>query len=210
MPRRKRICRPGSTRALRLCMPRCSGRRAGDRVDRAAEFEQHGVAGGVDQARPVAGQERQDQLATVRLQRRHGPDLVEPHHAAVADHVADDDGGEPPLFPYVSHGAADRPARTRLSSISTRIRGIGRIIVGAVSARRGTSDIVGAAAFERQRAPGRRRPAAGDAGRDAAVDLVVADMGGQAVAAEHEHVARCEQALLRSPVPARGRHRSPA
>ena len=58
-----------------------------DRIDDACEFDQHAVAGGLDDAFPVFRNSGIDQLPTVRFQGRKSADLVGSHQTTVADHV---------------------------------------------------------------------------------------------------------------------------
>src|SRR5271169_1480388 len=70
---------------------------AGDRVDRARELGEQAVAGGLDDASPVAGYSRIDAVGPQGLEGAQRADLVFSHEAAVADHVGGQDRREPAL-----------------------------------------------------------------------------------------------------------------
>ena len=69
----------------------------GDGIDHAGEFEQHAVAGGLDDAAVMLGYRRIDQFPAMRLERGERPDLVDAHQAAVPDHIGGQNCGEPAL-----------------------------------------------------------------------------------------------------------------
>ncbi len=58
-----------------------------DSIDHAGEFEQHAVAGGLDDAAVMLRYRRVDQLPAMRLQRGERTDLVDAHQATVADRI---------------------------------------------------------------------------------------------------------------------------
>jgi len=69
--------------------------RAAHRVDDAGEFDQHAVAGGLDDAPSVLADFRIDQLAPVRLEAGERALLVGAHQPGIAGDVGGEDGGEP-------------------------------------------------------------------------------------------------------------------
>jgi hypothetical protein len=77
---------------------------AADRVDDAGELAERAVAHELDDAAPVLGDERPDELLAVGLEALEGPALVPLHQARVADHVGRQNGGEPTLDPRRRHG----------------------------------------------------------------------------------------------------------
>ena len=67
-------------------------------VGDAAEFDQHTVAGGLDDAAMVLGNGRIDEFDPVSLETRKRPRLVNLHEPAIADHVGGKDRCEPALW----------------------------------------------------------------------------------------------------------------
>ncbi len=96
---RNRMRSASGTPASRSAMPSLDRDRACHRVDDAGELDQGAVAHELDDAAPVLGDERLDQLLAVGLEARERALLVALHQPAVADHVRRQDGGEPPLDP---------------------------------------------------------------------------------------------------------------
>ena len=79
--------------------------RAGDRVDRTGELDQHAVAHDLDDAAVMLGDQRIQDALTPLLQRRQRARLVLLHQSAVADHVGGKDGGEAALDAFFGHVA---------------------------------------------------------------------------------------------------------
>ena len=77
--------------------------RAGDRIDDTGEFDQHAVAGGLDDAPAVFGDAGIDDLPAMRLQGGDRADLVGSHQAAVAGHVCGQYRGKPALHSLSSN-----------------------------------------------------------------------------------------------------------
>ena len=80
--------------------------RALHRVGDALELGQHPVAGGLDDAAPVLGDRRVDQLEPVGLQARERARLVGLHQPAVADHVGRQNRRQPALDLRLCHDYA--------------------------------------------------------------------------------------------------------
>ena len=68
------------------------------RIDDAVEFDQHAVAGGLDDAAAILGDGRIDQFDPMGLQTRKRTRLVSLHEPTVADHVSGEDRCEPSLW----------------------------------------------------------------------------------------------------------------
>jgi hypothetical protein len=68
------------------------------RVGDAVEFDQHAVAGGLDDAAAVLRDGRIDELDPVGLETRECPGLVDLHQSTIADHVGGEDRCEPALW----------------------------------------------------------------------------------------------------------------
>jgi hypothetical protein len=68
------------------------------RVDDAVEFDQHAVAGGLDDAAAVLCDGWIDQLDPMGLETGERPRLVDLHQPAKADHVGGKDRCEPALW----------------------------------------------------------------------------------------------------------------
>ena len=67
-------------------------------VGDAVEFEQHAVAGGLDDAAAIFGDDRIDQLDPMGFETRERPCLVDLHQPTVAHHISRDDRREPALW----------------------------------------------------------------------------------------------------------------
>jgi hypothetical protein len=78
-----------------------------DGLDRAAELDDGAVALKVDETARCRSSTARPAPAE-RLEPGEGSRLVELHQPAIADHVGREDGGEPPLEPYCSHGSLPR------------------------------------------------------------------------------------------------------
>ncbi|MEJ2435649.1 MAG: hypothetical protein P8Y53_21820 [Pseudolabrys sp.] len=80
-------------------------------IDRAGEFGQHAVAGGLENAALMLGDFRIDNLAPAVLQRRQRALLVGAHQPTVADHVSRKNGRQPPYGAPLGHSAMKRVPR---------------------------------------------------------------------------------------------------
>ena len=65
--------------------------RAIDRADHAGEFDQHAIAGQLDDPPLMLGDTRIDHFGAMLLQRGQRPDLIAAHQAAVTNHVSSHD-----------------------------------------------------------------------------------------------------------------------
>ena len=88
--------------------------RALHRVGNALELDQQAVAGGLDDAAPVLGDRRVDQLEPVGLEARERAGLVGLHQPAVADHVGRQNRGQPALDLRQFHARLPRSSSGRL------------------------------------------------------------------------------------------------
>ena len=89
---------------------------AGHRVHDARELHQHAVAGQLDDAAPMLGDLRVDQLAAVRLEGRERGALVGPHQAAVADDVGSQDRGQATFHAALAPVQTERSLSPNLAS----------------------------------------------------------------------------------------------
>jgi hypothetical protein len=77
------------------------------RINDAGEFDQHPIAGGLDDPAAVFLDLRIDQLAAQRFQRGERSLFVGTHQPAIAGNISCENGGEPPLDPLSAHQWAD-------------------------------------------------------------------------------------------------------
>jgi hypothetical protein len=89
---------------------------AGDRMDGAAELDQHAVAHYLDNAAAVLGHQRLEDLLAPPLQLRQRPGLIQLHEPAVADHVGGEDGAETAFQAQFSLGR--KTTATRCADLS--------------------------------------------------------------------------------------------
>jgi hypothetical protein len=80
--------------------------RAADGIDRTGEFDQHAVAGGLDDAPAMFGDGRIDDRFADGLEPDQRTFLAGPHQAAITYNIRRQHGSKPPLHPLV---AQDRP-----------------------------------------------------------------------------------------------------
>ena len=80
-----------------------------DGVDDAAELAERAVASQLDDPAAVLGQERLDQLLAESLEAPERAGLVALHQPRVADHVRDEDSGEPAVGAGSGQGAVREP-----------------------------------------------------------------------------------------------------
>ena len=92
------------TPASRPAMPRWIATAHATASTTVANSHQGTVAHELDDAPPVLGDERVDELPAVCLEALERAGLVALHQPAVADHVGRQDGGQPPLDPRCRHG----------------------------------------------------------------------------------------------------------
>ena len=76
---------------------------AAHRVEDAREFDEHAVAGGLDDAALPERDLGIDQIATQGFETRERPFLVRFHEPAVPDHIGGEDGGKPALGTFFGH-----------------------------------------------------------------------------------------------------------
>ena len=95
---------------------------AAQRFGDALEFDQHAVAGGLDDAALAFGDRRIDQLQPYRLQPSERSRFIDFHEPAVADDVRGEDRGKPALDIVDFHGSETHPsARTAHGEVQSRI-----------------------------------------------------------------------------------------
>ena len=82
------------------------GDRALDRIDHARELAQRIVAGEVDDPAAMLDDQRLEQLAPARLEASERAGIVTTHEPRIADHIRDQDRGEPALRAGNGHGVA--------------------------------------------------------------------------------------------------------
>jgi hypothetical protein len=87
-----------------------------DRVDGAWELDQRAVACELDDAAPVLGDERLDELLAYRLQARDRAGLVGAHEPAVADHVRGQNRRQLAFNARCGHGRASYAFEPRSGS----------------------------------------------------------------------------------------------
>src|SRR5205814_4760318 len=68
--------------------------RAAHRIDDAGKLHQHAVAGGLDDAAPVLGDLRVEELAAQSLEAFERAFLVRPHQPRIPRHIGGEDRGE--------------------------------------------------------------------------------------------------------------------
>src|SRR5579871_4383234 len=85
---------------------RLNGHGAGYRVHCAREFDEHPVAGGLDDTTFMAGDCRIDYFSSDRLQGHQGADLVPAHKAAITRDVGCQYSGKPSFHPLRRQGMA--------------------------------------------------------------------------------------------------------
>ena len=85
--------------------------RATDRIDGAAEFDQHAVAGGLDDAAAIFGDFGIDESFSAGLETGEGAFLVGAHQTAVAGDIGCENCRKPPLNPGASHFQNHPPTR---------------------------------------------------------------------------------------------------
>jgi hypothetical protein len=73
------------------------------RTDSAAELDEHAIAGHLEDAPLVAGDQRLQHLLASGLQGGQRAGLVLLHEAAVADHIGRQNGGKPALDAFFGH-----------------------------------------------------------------------------------------------------------
>ena len=86
--------------------------RAAHRVDRAGEFDQHAVAGRLDDAAAMFGDFRIDQRAPAVLESRQSSLFVASHEPAVTDDVCRKNGCETALHAGARHTSSSIETRT--------------------------------------------------------------------------------------------------
>ena len=89
---------------------------AQDRIDNALEFDQHAVAGGLDNAAVVLCDGRIDELDPMGLETGERPRLVDLHQPAKADHVGGKDRRKPALWSRHAHVLV--PSQSSLADVS--------------------------------------------------------------------------------------------
>ena len=119
MPVRTSMRRSGGTAALRSTSPFVDLDRAADRLDHAAELDDHPVAHPLDDPPAMGLDGRIEQFAAERAHPRQRRLLVGAGQAAVADDVGDQDRRD---FPSLAHDAlsAISSARTRSTPAASR------------------------------------------------------------------------------------------
>ena len=82
--------------------------RAAHRIDDAGKLHQQAVAGGLDDAAPVLGDLRIEELAAQRLEAFERALLVRPHQPRIPRHIGGEDRGETAGLAHVASPAAKR------------------------------------------------------------------------------------------------------
>src|SRR5438270_766792 len=91
--------------------PALHGNGAGDRLDDARKFDQEAVAGRLDDAALVLGDQRVDQLAAQGLEARQSAGLAAAHEPAVAGDIGSEDRRQPALDPLCAQTVLPMPPR---------------------------------------------------------------------------------------------------
>ena len=86
---RKRMRRSSGTSALRSTIALCTSIAQAHRIDDAAELDDAAVAGALDDAAMMHGDEGVDQVAAKRPEPRQNSIFVRAGESAIADHVRD-------------------------------------------------------------------------------------------------------------------------
>ena len=93
--------------------------RAADRIDDAGKLHQHAVAGGLDDAAPVLGDLRIEELMAQRLEAFERAFLVRPHQPRIPRHIGGEDRGE-----VAGGGHSGSPTRRNAWPSAARISGL--------------------------------------------------------------------------------------
>src|SRR5581483_4921873 len=88
--------------------------RATDRIDGTAEFDQHAVAGGLDDATAIFGDFGIDESLSAGFETGEGAVLVDAHQTAVARNIGRENCRKPPLNPGASHFKTTHPRARRV------------------------------------------------------------------------------------------------
>ena len=99
--------------ALTLGDAALNGDRTLDRVDHAGELAQRVVAREVDDPAPVLGHQRLEQLAMTGLEARQRTGVIMSHQPRIADHVRDQNGGQPALRAESGHLMASETSQSK-------------------------------------------------------------------------------------------------
>ena len=91
---RRTIRRVSGSGCVRLRHPALKLQRAGDRVHRAAELDQHAIAHDLHDAPAMGADGRLENRCPPLRQGSKRAGLIRLHEAAVADHIGDEDGGQ--------------------------------------------------------------------------------------------------------------------
>jgi len=103
--------------------------RAPHRIDDAGKFHQQAVAGGLDDAAPVLGDFRIDELAAQRFEPFERAFFVRPHQPRISRHIGGDDRGEAAALAHVASPTAMR----RLERYSSRCSAFRRTLASGIT-----------------------------------------------------------------------------
>src|SRR5665213_3732366 len=100
--------------AILFCHAMLNFDRAADRIDRAGEFDQYAVTGGLDDTPAMFGNGRIDDRFADCLEPGQRAFFAGPHQPAIANDISRQHGSQPPLHPLVCQ---DRPLVDSLSPV---------------------------------------------------------------------------------------------